>query len=556
MKRTGSILLSAAVLFAAAAPALPAQLETVLEEPAIEVGDSTTLRVKISGDPEDVKPVKYPSVPGLRIEYSGMQQSYQYINGKSWSGVELLFSITALRKGRYRIPAFEFRRGRETLRSGEVVLVVSATAGGGGDGEGSAVSDVRPSVELSAPAVYVGQPVIMRYYILSAGTRATVHQFRELPENKGFAARQVEDPVHDKASAREGEYEKTHLVTFALIPAGPGNYNVGGGSAIVSVQVSSPRRARDFFGNFGFSDFTRQQELVFDARPVTVRPLPAAGRPDGFQGDIGSYTMKAECPAGDIKVFEEKKVSITVTGTGNLVTMTKPALEREAPGLKVLAEEGEMSIVLEGGKLKGSKKFTYTLIPDKPGPVNPGRFRFSFFNPDSGRYETVESGEISFTAKSDGGGQAARFDEDTGTGKMDMNILYIALIALAIAGMVVFVVLWERRKYRLATALTRPEEEEAGEPAPLDEDENFMEAARCIETTDRAGFLRAAEKAVDHARRAFTGTVPEKAAAAVSKLKDEIYGFKYGGVTISTDDMKRLCDEIAVLRGMIPRKRK
>jgi len=87
LKRTGSILLSAAVLFAAAAPALPAQLETVLEEPAIEVGDSTTLRVKISGDPEDVKPVKYPSVPGLRIEYSGMQQSYQYINGKSWSGV-------------------------------------------------------------------------------------------------------------------------------------------------------------------------------------------------------------------------------------------------------------------------------------------------------------------------------------------------------------------------------------------------------------------------------------------------------------------------------------
>ncbi len=544
------------MLLAGTLPAFPAQLETVLEEPAIEVGDSTSLRVKMSGDPDDARPVRYPSVPGLRIEYSGMQQSYQYINGKSWSGVELIFSVTALRKGRYRIPSFEFRRGGETLRSGEVVLVVNATAGGGGDGGGSTVADVRPSVELSSAGVYVGQPVIMRYYILSAGTRATVHQFRELPENKGFAAKQVEDPVHEKAAAREGEYEKTHIVTFALIPAGPGNYNVGGGSAIVSVQVSSPRRARDFFGSFGFSDFTRQQELVFDTRPVTVRPLPAAGRPDGFQGDIGSFTMKTECPAGDIKVYEEKKVSITVTGTGNLVTMTKPALEREVPGLKVLAEEGETETVLEGGRLKGSKKFTYTLIPDKPGSVSPGRFRFSFFNPDSGRYETVESAEISFTAKSDGGAQAARFDEEPENGKMDMNLLYFALIALAIAGMVVFVVVWERRKYRLAAALARPKEEEAGEPEPLDEDENFTEAARCIETTDRAGFLRAAEKAVDHARRSFRGTVPEKAAAAVSKLKDEIYGFKYGGVTISTDDMKRLCDEIAVLRGMIPRKRK
>ena len=50
------------------------------------------------------------------------------------------------------------------------------------------------------------------------------------------------------------------------------------------------------------------------------------------------------------------------------------------------------------------------------------------------------------------------------------------------------------------------------------------------------------------ARRGFTGAVPEKAAAAVSRIKDRIYGFKFGGGTISSDDMKSLVDEIAVLR--------
>jgi hypothetical protein len=551
LKRTGNILVAAAMALAAAMPAFPAQLETVLEEPAIEVGDNTTLRVKLSGDPGEVKPMKYPSVPGLRIEYSGMQQSYQFVNGRSWSGVELLFSITALRAGRYRIPPFEFRRGNQTLRSGEVTLAVGVGGGGGGGEGGSSVADVRPSIELSTTTAYVGQPIIMRYYLLSAGMRVTVHQFSELPENKGFAAKQVEDPRHEGAFSREGDYEKTHLVTFALIPAGPGTYNVGGGSAVMSVEVASRGRARDFFGGFGFPGFTRQQSLEFDTRPVTVRPLPEGGRPAGFQGDIGSYTMKMECPDGDIKVYEEKKIRVSIAGTGNLVTMTKPALEREVPGLKVIAEEGETKMALEGGRLKGSKSFTYTLIPDKPGPVSPGRFRFSFFNPDSGRYETVESAEISFNAKSDGAGQAARFDEDSGDKKIDLNLLWFALIALGIAGMVVFVVLWERRKYRLATAFAGTGKEAEEERPAGDEQDNFAEAARCIETGDTAGFLRAAEKAVEQARRGFSGAVPEGAAAAVSKLKDEIYGYKFGGGTVSSDDMKRLCDEIAVLRGMV-----
>ena len=553
MKRTGRILACAALALVAALPLPAAQMETVLEEPSIEVGDSTTLRVKLSGDPGDVKPVKYPSVPGLRIEYAGMQQSYQFINGKTWSGVELLFTVTGLRKGRYRIPPFEFRRGNATMTSGEVTLTVAPGGGGGGGGEGSGVADVRPWVELSTATAYVGQPIIMRYYLKSAGMRATVHQFSELPENKGFAAKQVEDPMHDRESTREGDYEKTHLVTFALIPAGPGNYKVGGGSAVVSVQVAS-RGARDFFGGFGFPGFTRQQALEFDSRPVTVRALPAAGRPAGFQGDIGSFTMKMECPSGDIKVYEEKKVSVIVSGTGNLVTMTKPALEREVPGLKVIAEEGETDMALEGNRLKGSKKFTYTLIPDKPGPVSPGRFRFSFFNPDTGRYETAESAEISFTAKGDDKGGAASFDEDSGGKKIDLNLLWFALIALGIAGMVVFVVLWERRKYRLATSFSGTGAEEEEERAAGEEPDHFAEAARCIETNDPAGFLKEAEKAVDQARRGFTGTVPEAAAAAVSRLKDRIYGYKFGGSAVSSDDMKRLIDEIAVLRGMVPRK--
>ncbi len=163
MRKTGRFFARAILGLLLAAPLRAAVLETRLDEGAIEIGESTTLRVKLPGDTSDVRPVKFPSAPGLRIEYTGMQRSFQYINGKSFSGVELIFSVTGLKRGTYRIPPFSFRRGNEILRSGEVSLAVTAGSGG----ETGAAMDIKTSVELSANTAYVGQPVVMRYYLLT-----------------------------------------------------------------------------------------------------------------------------------------------------------------------------------------------------------------------------------------------------------------------------------------------------------------------------------------------------------------------------------------------------
>ena len=306
------------------------------------------------------------------------------MNGKSWSGVKLLFMVTALKKGRYRIPPFVFHRGNEKLESREVVLsVMPGTSGAAGNGEETAaVADIKSAVELSTATAYIGQPVIMRYYLLTAGLKAAIHRFNDYPDTRGFAIKMIDDPAHG-ANDREGDYEKAHIVSFALIPAGAGKYRVGGGAALMSVETTARRHSNDFFG-MNFPGFTRSQVLTFDTKPVTIMPLPAHGRPDHFQGDIGRFTMRADFTDDAIKVYEEKKITLTVDGTGNLITMTKPYLEKDVPGVKVISEEGYVVRYNRRREAagRGSRKFISLLsrkkrdrsMRDVSGfPSNPGQ---------------------------------------------------------------------------------------------------------------------------------------------------------------------------------------
>ncbi len=540
LKRIGRIIICAVILLCPALVLGASVLETVIEDPSIVVGDDTTLRIKISGDADTVKPVKYPSVKGLRIEYVGMQRSFQYVNGKSWSGVELLFRVTGMRKGTYRIPPFIFRRGKETFQSGETVLAVIA----GGDG-GATEADVRTAVRLSADAAYVGQPVIMRYYLLSSGLRAAVRQINEHPDTRGFAIKLIEEPAVE-GSGRDGAYDRSHVVSFALIPAGPGTYRVGGGSAVVSVEAPSQRGGDDFFG-FSMPGMSRSQVMEFDTRPLSIRPLPDKGRPAIFQGDVGTFTLRAEFTDDPVKVFEEKKVTVTVEGSGNLLTMTRPVLEREVPGLKVIAEEGESSLKVEGGTLRGSRRFTYTLIPETAGAVKPGRIRLAFFDPDGGAYRIAETREIAFTATGNAAAREARFDNEKEE-RMNLNPLYIALILLAVAGGIVLVVMWERKRYRLAAGVVGRGAEREETAGISDEPDHLVTAARFAAGRDGDGFLKAAEKSLDQIRRAFDDRVPEDVEGAMARIRGEIYGYKYGRGSVSPEEMRRLHDELMELR--------
>lgn len=70
-------------------------IEATISPGRIGVGERATLSLKVPDGEGDIKPVKVPAVRGLRIDYSGAQHSFQFINGRTWRGMTLNFTITA-----------------------------------------------------------------------------------------------------------------------------------------------------------------------------------------------------------------------------------------------------------------------------------------------------------------------------------------------------------------------------------------------------------------------------------------------------------------------------
>lgn len=538
-RRAGSVASIVIALLLAGGGLLAASLETELEEDRIAVGDSTTLRVRIQGGAGEMRPVGNPNVPGLDIGYGGVQQRYEFINGRSRSSVELLYTVTALREGRYTIPPIAFTLKGTRLESRAVTLTVVRGAAAVPGGRQTARVDVKGSVELTARRVVTGQPLVMRYYLAAAGTAVQLQGFEKLPEAKGFVIKKIDEAA--PAPAGEGEYQKSYITSFILIPAGAGGFTVGGG--VAAVLVDEPISG---FGGFNFPGMTRPRALPFPEERIEVAALPA-GAPAGFHGDVGAFTVAAECSRDTVPLYAEKRITVTVKGSGNLLSMTRPEC-LGCEGLKVIGEDGEAKYEVKGGAVSGEKKFQFTVIPEREGAVENLRFRLVAFNPARGAYEAIESAPVSFTVK---GGRKQKggegFDSDRDE-RLDLNPLYLVLIVLIAGGAVAAAVLWERRRYRIiAPPAPDPVEDRPREGAAVADPAAGIN--RALLTRDAALFLKEAERYLAAIEKdPVYAAWPADRRATVSALKEELYTIKYGGGSVAAAEMTALGDRLLALR--------
>ena len=182
-------------------------------------------------------------------------------------------------------------------------------------------------------------------------------------------------------------YQYKVLGRKALFPMQPGEYTIG------RVEVEVEASSSPFFP-------AESRTLRSSTIKVKVEPLPAEGMPEGFRrSNVGRFSLNSKVDTNEVNLNQPVTFTLTVRGTGNIQNLRPP----ELPALdrfKVFDPVVDVKQAKRGSKVKGSKTFEYILLPLASGKLTIPALKFSFYDPETGRYRTLSTRaeEIEVTA--------------------------------------------------------------------------------------------------------------------------------------------------------------
>ncbi|MDH3068589.1 tetratricopeptide repeat protein [Akkermansia sp. N21169] len=169
----------------------------------------------------------------------------------------------------------------------------------------------------------------------------------------------------------------------ALTPLRSGKVKIGGTETMFALDSSADPILAQFTRNM-ISIPMEIPEFSFEARP-----LPP-GAPAGFKNAVGQFTIKATTDARDLSANEPISVQITISGTGNINTLSAP--EPKDPSRWKLYPANKIGND-EARSLSGSVTFQQLLRPTAETDAVPP-FELVYFDPSTQQYELISTPAI------------------------------------------------------------------------------------------------------------------------------------------------------------------
>jgi hypothetical protein len=131
-----------------------------------------------------------------------------------------------------------------------------------------------------------------------------------------------------------------------------------------------------------------------------VLPLPKEGRPAGFSGAVGDFTLSATTTATEVSVGDPVAVDLLVEGSGNFDSLDTPKLT-DTTGWKTYSAKRynvDSSDPNTADLMNRRRGFNQIIVPEKVASEVPS-FEFSFFSPRTKQYTTLRSKPLPISIK-------------------------------------------------------------------------------------------------------------------------------------------------------------
>jgi hypothetical protein len=415
-----SVSLALCALAAAGARADTSLTYETIQPAKIVVGEYAIL--KITSVDSELHSMKLPEVSGLTFELIGHARQMEFNLGVASETSSLIIRVTPQIAGIFSIPG-------PTPKSQPLILEVLTDRNAGNpplalNGQGPRTpspptpkaansagihftADGAAFVQLKMPkrAVYVGESVPVD---IEVGVRpGVVTALNGLPTVKGgdFTLNNLSKQPERREEILDGKPFLKFVWHSVLAAVKPGDFSLTVDTPL-TVKISGRPAEDEAFANLLGGPFLQNfygnivpKEVTVTSQPseLHVLPLPMSGRPTDFSGAVGSFKLASEVSAAQIPAGDPITLRMHVSGEGNFDRVDSQMLDRNDQW-KTYPPTSSFSQTDSIG-YKGEKTFEQPLIAARTGEQSIPGLSFSYFDPETKRYERAQTAPIKVTVE-------------------------------------------------------------------------------------------------------------------------------------------------------------
>ncbi len=360
-----------------------------LDRPEATPGDTIQMDIHVSGARQCDAPPVIEGLDTFRVAPGGSSSRVEIINGSIRSGIDYTYTISTSKSGTFQVGPARIQVDGQTFQSNTASLTLVKAAPQASPAKGP----LFLTAALSAKKAYVEEQVL---YTLKLYLRTRVSNISlQLPEQDHLTFQQLDKP-REYQGVLDGQTCQVVEVTYAVMALKDGGYRIEPAQMEMTVYESGQRSRRGFFADPFFSDpfFRGGRPVTVSSEPLELKvvPLPAKGKPEGFSGLVGDFTIASELAPPKIRTGESATLTVRVSGKGNVQRIP----DLKMPSLDSMKIYADQAVFTPGHDLKGlagSKIMKWAIVPELPGDYKIPPLSVSFFDPKAGEYRIIRSPE-------------------------------------------------------------------------------------------------------------------------------------------------------------------
>jgi hypothetical protein len=250
---------------------------------------------------------------------------------------------------------------------------------------------------LSNDKPYLNQGVLVTY-TLYFSPRVYINNFIpvENPTYKNFWSQDLPIKEYEtrRTTFKNESFNAVDLKTVVLYPQKSGSLALDPFALELYVQIPTGRR--DFFGDPIMRSATKTVKA--GDLSINVKDLPEQGKPSNYRGAVGDFKLSVDASRTSLEANESTQIKVKIAGKGNLKLLSVPELSLPSALEKYDPEyTDDVRVNREG--MNGSVSNSYTVVPRYAGsyPVDP--IEFTYFDPNSKSYKTLNSDPFDLTVE-------------------------------------------------------------------------------------------------------------------------------------------------------------